>query len=371
MKFRTRLKRATVGALAATVVIGAGAFADTSSVSITLGVVNGQRSLQVTGIDSSTGLPAGPAVLNFGPSSTSAPFGVLVTDVAYERAGYDVTATLSNLYRLNADGTSACADTSVASGGFSVDFASASTDGVEAVTEPFLTFIDTNINEDMTGLGLDTSLLTSTLGVTVSNVAGLIQHLTTDLTLMNVGQGTDGTAFTAAASHPDCSGGAADPSDVVLQTGAVNTPDLSALTASALAAAADPTAAGDTVLTPSEAIAAGMLPTGATQPESVVGAGDGGILWEATKDALFQLLKDAGITLLEADLNALTTEVIKDLYADSTDTVSPDLVLSLVGQTGVYANVPTLKLAPNAVGDASTGLYHGVMTVTVVDRPTA
>lgn len=341
------------GALTLTVVgglLGGAAMADTSSVPLTLGVVNGSRTLQVTGADGAAA--TGPASLSFGPNRLSSPFGVVVTDLTYDRAGYDVSATLSNLYKLGADGTHDCA-ASVAATGFSVGFTDPTSRlaGVQAVAEPFLTFRDTDITEDLLGLGLVSSL-SSTLSVTVESVAGLVQDsLDTTEILMNVTDGTAGDSFSAAAAHPSCGGGAGTPDSVVLQSGAPASPDLSGLTGSVFSGAAI-----DTVLTPTEAITGGLLPTGANV--------NGGHLWEATRSALAVVLADAGITLLDSELDTLTDAVVADLVA-----AASDLVLSLIGQTGVYTNLPSLQLSETAVANATTGLYHGVMTVTIVDRP--
>lgn len=341
------------GALALTVVggmLGGAAMADSSTVPITLGVVNGSRALHVTGVDGAAA--TGPATLSFGPDRLSAPFGVVVTDVAYDRAGYDVSATLSNLYKLGADGVHVC-EASVPATGFSIDFLTPSSRlaGTEAVVEPFLTFTDTDLTSDLLALFPALSL-TETLTVSVEDVAGLVQDgLDSTEVLMGVSDGTVGDAFATAASHPTCGGGSATPDSVVLQSGAPASPDLSTVTTAVFDGAAT-----DTVLTPTEAITGGLLPTGSDV--------EGGHLWEATRSALAIVLADAGITLVDSELDSLTDAVVPDLVAGATD-----LVLSLIGQTGVYTNLPSLQLSESAVSDATTGLYHGVMTVTIVDRP--
>lgn len=375
MNMRTRLKRGTIGAMIALMVFGAGAFADSSSVTVTAGVVNGTRTLQVTGADS--GLASGPASLAFGPATTDAPFGVVVSDVVYERRGYDVSATLSDLYRVQPDGALACGETAIPSTGFSVTFDTASVADVNAALESFLTFTDDVVDDVNDVLGIEA--LTDPLEVTVADVPHLITDAeslatslgvsaseVTSLVLMQPASGTDNDVFDAEATNPGCPGtGAADPDDVVLQTADnPSDPNLDSLT-SAIFDGAD--SGSDDALTAAEAIAAGLLSPGAadTGDHTTDPIDEGGILWEATRSALDTLLTPL-LSLTEGQLDDITTSVVADLLADTTG-----LAFDIVGQSGVYTNLPTLHLNPDAVGDATTGLYRGQMTVTLVDKPTS
>lgn len=333
---------------------GAAAIADTSSVNVTLGTVNGERQLLVTGVEA--GLPAGGPQLSFGNTGVRSPLGIVVTDVAYQRAGYSVSATLSDLYRLETSGLLDCTGQAVPSDAFDVTFgALPAVSGVSALVEPFLTYTDSDVNEDLSLLGISLTGVTGTLSVTVEDFAGFVQDLTTDLELMTVADGTGGT-FLASAAHPACTGsGDASPTPVSLQTGTTNTPDLSGLTTQ-LFSTIDGSISGtdDSEVTAAETVTAGVLPTGADQ--------QGGILWEATRDALVVVLDSAGLLLTTLQLDDLTDLVVDDLVAGSTD-----LLLGLVGQSGVYPNLPQLELDRAKVADAATGLYHGVMTITLTD----
>ena len=339
---RTRPRRAVALAALLLGVVPVAAAADSSaSAPVTVVVANGSRTLQVTGVDAS--LPTGPVALSFGPTQTDAPFGIVVTDVAHSRIGYNVSATMSDLYRFATSGVD-CAGDVISSDAFSVahPLAALSSTGVEALVAPTLAFVDSNLGSN---LG---ALVGQSLTV---NVAGLTDSVSTALGLMSVANGAGG-AFTDQAAHALCGGGAATPTAVVVQTGATNSPDLSALAASIFDAAAG---AGG-VLTPAEAVSAGLLETGATSA--------GGSLYEATRSALAQRVAILGLnlSLLGTTLEALTTSVLGDLAGTA------DPVLDLVGQSGVYANLPMLSLDDAAVAGIDTGMYAGTMTVTLTDQ---
>lgn len=364
MNLRTRLKRASLGALAALTVFGAGAFAQTSSPTVSVAVASGARLLSVTGgtIDGTTGLPTGPANLSFnGTTPTASPFGVTVTDVAHSRIGYEVDATLTNLYRLNPDAilTSdrfVCGDR-IDSSAFTIGFATSSyqpQDQIKALVRSNLTFTD-DVADD---LGIASSPLTQ-LTVQVADWVG--ERSTTyvndlgssvTLTLMNVADGAGGT-FTQRASHPcdpTAGLGATVATEVGLQAGTLpSSVDLSGL-ASYLYDQANTTTID--ALTPAEAIAGDLLAPSSDQP--------GGVLYDNTKSALQAILNTLGLTV--SDLDALTADVVADLLTTA------DPVLDLLGQTGVYANVPQLELAPGATTGKTTGLYQGTMTVTLTDK---
>lgn len=356
---RRPLKRVATLTTAVVVVAGAAAIADTSTVDVTLGVVNGERSLAVTGVDG-LGAPVGAPNLAFGSTSTSAPFGVVVTDLAYKRTGYSVSATLSDLHRLSTTGVVDCtAGAEVPSDAVSVSFdALPGVTDVFAQVEPFLTYTDDaadNVNSLLT-------LSLASLPVTVADFAGFVQELdASGLTLMTVTDGAGGT-FTASDDHPDCGTGAAGTA-VALQDGATAEPSLSGLTTT-LFDSIESDVDADAVIDVAETLAADVLPDTADDAGTVTS--DGGILWEATRDALTVVLADAGITITDPQLVSLTTDVVADLKVAST----LDLALSLVGQSGVYPNLPVLNIDRAKTEGKASGLYHGVMTVTLVDDTT-
>lgn len=352
MNMRTRLKRGAIGALAALMVFTAGAFADTQSTRqpVTLANVQGQRVLQVTGSDLT-----GHASLAFGQNTTEAPFGVIVTDIAHSRTGYDVEATLSDLYKIDPAKTNGfdCTE-AVASSSFSVGFGAVPVFDPEiaATLESLLTFTGETAN--LTG-GVFTLLDTLGIDEVTADVQGVVTDLASSVPLMNVSDGDNtstGPAFTNPAAHDCDPTPGATPSSRFLQTG-----DTASVAASTFVSdffdlldGADGSTA-DNIATVAEVIDAGILPAGADE--------SGGQLYEATKAELESLL--AG-----AELGTLSLDDITAAVVDVMTTLETDIVLDLVGQSGIYANVPKLIYDPDP--NAVTGLYHGTMTVTLTDK---
>lgn len=352
---------ARVIALTTAVVVVGGAAAVADTVPVTHSVVNGFRSLAVTGSNGTA--PVGPPSLTFNSTTASAPFGIVVSDLMYERKGYSVNAVLSNLYKLDADGINCNA--AIPSTAFGVTFDPVPTQGaVKAVLDTTLTFVEESIKEELLAadpmLSSVLSAITGDLPVTVPGVKGVVQEVVPSFAtpLISVGNDGLGGSFTAQSEHPGCVGsGAASPTSVGLQTGAKNDPtalELTALHADIFDGANTSTTEA---LTVAEAMAAGLLPTGADST--------GGTLFEATKTAVKAVI-DAESTLVglvsDAELLATTDAVVDGLLA-----TSGQLVLDLIGQTGVYTNLPKLNLDTAKAGDPTTGAYHGVMTVTLVD----
>lgn len=373
MNMRTRLKRGALGALVALLVFGAGAFADdpgpTGSTTVSVAVVNGSREVALTGVDTGAPVPGTVPTLAFNATSTSSPFGVVVADLAHSRIGYSVSATLSNLHPV-AGTTYDCSDLTrrVDAGDLQVTFPSMSvqpTQDIEASLQPTLAFAD-DIADDLSGvLGLDATDL-SNLGITdtnltVEDIVGTLQSWATNLALMNPEDGAGG-GFAVAAAHPTCNtGDDANATAVPLQLGRLNDPgtalrDEIFATVAALDSTSTSISSTDAVTQTTDGNH--LLPTDATSV--------GGVLYEATEEALIQFLADNGISVTSAELASLTASVVEDLTADLTD-----LALSLLGQSGIYANVPTLGLTAQGVTDVSNlpnGLYSGRMTVTLVDE---
>ncbi|HEX2029656.1 MAG TPA: hypothetical protein VHF25_16865 [Nitriliruptorales bacterium] len=353
MTLLPRTRRALVVAAVVGTTLSTQAFADTAATNppVTLAVVNGQRLLQVTGSDL-----VGPASLGFGTSATEAPFGVLVTDLAHARTGYDVSATLSDLYRLDPTQPSGfdCAS-SVASSQFGVGFGVAPPFvpdvDVAALLDPALTFTGTTSNLP---IGAVRTLL-SGIGITevTAQVQGALTELTSATALMDVSDGANSDpAFTAPAPHADCDPSASSPTSRFLQSGTPATLDPASMLPdlAALLDGADGTVE-DAVITPAEAVAAQVLQSGTDQP--------GGQLYDATRNSLAAQL--SGIDLGLLNLDQITAAVVGVMT-----TVQSDLLLDLVGQSGVYANLPKLVYDPDP--NAVSGLYQGTMTVTLTDR---
>lgn len=358
----TRVAALTVLSLVA---VGAGAVADTSQIGVGVGVVNGMRSLHVTGTDFT-----GSTNLAFRNGSLAAPFGVMVTDVAYSRAGYDVTATLSDLYRLDGstDDGYDCT-TRIESKDLSLDFTGlGQLAGTAAFIEPIMDFAGSFSVQELLDLGLldlaDLTTLdlvaTDELAVSVADVQGLLDEALYGSPLMAVSNGVNAAPeFTAPAPHAcAATAGATSRNLQAGETVAPTAAQLDSLTSTVFGDAAGV----DATLTVAEAtVPDGLLDPGADE--------DGGILWDATQTAILNTLAAEGISLdlsdatVVADLDALTTSVIGGL----TSTLA-EFALAVVGQTGNYRNLPVLQLSETAVADVPTGLYHGVMTVTLADR---
>lgn len=348
MRTQKRFRKAAVlAAILSAATFGSQALAQTSSTTsdVSVAVVNGLRSLNVTGTSPVSGLPVpgtGPAALALGPTATQAPFGVVVSDLQYSRVGYDVAATLSDLYKVDpaAAGGYDCA-TKLESSQFAVNYANLlANSGAKALVDPVLTFTGT--------VPINLSLLTGLLsGTPTVPVQGVVQDVTTSLSMMGVTNGVGG-AFTNQGAHPVCGLAATTPTSVPLQAGTPQNPDLTGLASQLL----DLANGSDTVLTLTEAVTAGLLP-----PE----ADDiGGPVWTSLRSTL-QALDLASPLATILNLNGLTDSV----FATLSTTAAP--VLNLVGQTGVYQNVPNLVLTPNSATPA--GVYRGSMLVTLTDRP--
>lgn len=335
---RHPLRLAAVTALF--VLTGAYAAVAQSSESSTVDVttIDGTRSLNVTTL---SGANFGSTEL--GPNG-EVPFAVNVTDVLYDRTGYQVTSTLTDLYAVTESGLDC--GTSVPASEFSVGFLADPTQvtDVLGLVDSSLTFTG-----DLTSLGLgalgltDTTLTTTVDQISLQDLAqggGPFEGLEA-LLPMTTEAGAGGT-FAAAATHGECGGGSGSPTDVLLMSGDVqNELDLTTWLTSGLDTVFT-TAAGDGVLTPAEAVTAGLV------EQSVVES--------AVRDALIAL---------GADGTAITQTIIGDVLgvisADALD------LGTLLRQSGVYTTLAELQAS--ALDSYGAGTFRGTMTVTLVDTP--
>jgi hypothetical protein len=280
----------------------------------------------------------------------SAPFVANVTDARYSRAGYQINATLSDMYLVSGSGFDC--STKIPSGSFSLGFLvnPISVSDVKAVVQPVwdLSGSLTGTLATLLGVGAGTP-------VTVSNLEGeqLDERLdgafsgTEDALPVKVAKGTAG-AFSAPAPHASCAatpGGT--PTTRSIMDGSKS--DLSALY----------TWVGNSVTDEADANSDGAI----TANELVSnGAVSDGAMSAAVRDAL----ATAGVNLTTLDtLVAGGTVSMSQIYATLTATLDP--VASLVGQTGSYTATPKLDLSiPSGAGP---GTYRGTMTVTLVDTP--
>ena len=341
-----RTKRAVAVSLAMVVLATGSAFAQTADVTVV--TLAGSRIMSVKSLtgDNLTALSMGTA--------REAGFLVNVTDLVYDRKGYQVTTMLTNLYKYAA--TYDCNAPSIAASKLSVGYLANPTSikDIAAAAAPLLNF---------SGTIAATSPLFAALGLTGASNVNVASNVTQQLidyststvysgaeTLlpMNVATGSSGVTFTAAAAHTGCGGGAATPTTIKVQQGTVNTHAdfLNWLKSRVLAGHA--TAAGpDGVLSAAEA-ASGAIITQAGLDDSV-------------RTALIALGVNSTI------LNA-TPSLISDVEALMSATpISSISTSDVLRQTGTYSTLPKL-----IVGDLTgipTGAYKGTMTLTLVIDP--
>ena len=312
----------------ALVAAGMSSLASADTLTVSAATVNGSRTLAVLGDVGGTDI----STLTLGAGDT-APFATTVTDVAYEKVGFDVTARLSRLYQSDGSGGFNCANF-IESEALSITFADLpDLQVVDALVAPVF-----DLTDDVGGL-LGGSVVTHaaeslyTYGLDLANDAAPIEVQT-----------LSAATFTNRAAFADCSdGGSTDGSgepnvtDVLVNQGTPN----------------------DTLGTLYDAIEDDIRTTGdwATDgaPNTVGEYVDAGILDLA---AVRDTLEAAGILgLSDAQIEGLTA-TLQDITA-------------LVGQNGLYISTPVLNLdrtEPSA-DTAPTGVYKGEMTVTIADTP--
>lgn len=326
-------RRVTIGAVALFALAGAtlGAAADTSTVPVTVAVVNGTRTLTVTD-------PAGAAIggsgLPLGVGHSGA-FLVNVTDANYAHAGYQVSATMTNLYPYA--GTYDFGGDVIPSSAVSVDYPGnlAGLVDIESIVAPVVT-LSGNLGLLGTISGLDVDGVTQSVqtlsnAVTQDTLATVLDQLPVSLTAGATGAFTD-PADIGQAGEPGAPHGS--PTSKVLMSGDAQSP--TALL-DALVAALDNDLGGSTA---QELIDAGLL-----DQDTVLTAvaGDLGLVPS--------LLTNLQITTI---LNGLTGTVT-------------DITGDVLGQTGTYSSLPALGIDLPVGTD--TGVYRGQLVVTLMDKP--
>ncbi|MFP5309494.1 MAG: hypothetical protein ACLGIR_07950 [Actinomycetes bacterium] len=347
---RRRATRA-VGATSAAVLLAAGgAWAASDGADVLAATVTGTRSFTLQGVG---GGPLGDTTVTAGGSI---PMAAVVTDARYRNVGYQVSATLSDLARLDPtapDGVDC--STVIPAGAFTLGYL---TDPVSVLDVEGLVSTATTLTADLSGalatldplgtLGIpaavtltDLPLRDQTLADAVDLVAGSSAALP-----IRVAAGSGG-AFTDAAAHPTCAGGAPSPTSVLVMSGEANGALVGELLAWLGLALDDVEAAADTSgdgrLSAAELVAAGLLE-------------------QATVDAaVYQALLDAGVSraVLDAPGSTVVSTVVGLL-----DTTSIRLG-SLLGQSGVYTAL--LELVADDTLTQPTGVYGGRLEVTQVD----
>ncbi|MBW3663792.1 MAG: hypothetical protein KY469_11885 [Actinobacteria bacterium] len=322
---------------AATVAIASGAIAqETSSTDLTVVNIAGSRDMTILSVGGGafTSVELGTA--------REVPFLANVTDLFYENVGYELNASMSNLYPL--DGTTPVCGTEpgdfIPSGTLSVGFPAEDAfalGDVSALAEPVFTLTGTvsGTIASLTGLTVGDPLI-GTLDGQQLDVA--LDELLNTLPL-DAANGAGG-AFAAPLAHPVCGAGATTPTPVGVQTGDPNdTFDFAALEATIFDLIAD----GALTLSPADLVSEDIFSQ----------AGIDG--------AIRQAILDAGGTLplLSSELDTVVAEL------RSTMTVTLD-VAALLGQTGIYNTVAELVVGDLTSFDAGT--YGGRLEFTLIDK---
>ncbi len=328
-------------ALVLVTTLSAGSSALAQPIPVETSVVSGTRTLTLKSLvgDELTGVSMG--------TTGTAGFVANVTDLQYSRAGYQVTAALSNLYLHDGAGYD-CSKT-LGALNFSLDFLvdPVTVADVEAIAEAVW---------DLTGsLPGDLALLLGVAGGTVVDVtgldgeqlgrdlAGVLQGVEDSLPI-KVAPGTGG-AFENPGPHADCDPTPSSTTTLSLQNGTdSDLSDLFTWVGSEITAAADPDSNG--VISATELVDSGEVNA------------------DAMAEAVRQALSDAGVNLglLDSLIDAGTLS-ITDIYDVLEATLEP--VTALLGQTGTYLSLPKLNVSVPA--GTSAGTYRGTLTVTLVD----
>jgi len=335
-------------AVSLTMVLLAAGSAFAQSTEVTVVTFAGSRAMTVKSLtgDNLTAMSMGTA--------REAGFLVNVTDLVYDRKGYQVTAMMTNLYKYAA--AYDCGAPSIAAGKLSVGYLAnpISIKDIAAAAAPVLNFSGTIAATSplFAALGLAG---TSNVNVASQVTQQLIDYSTSTvysgaetLLPMNVSTGPTGTAFTGSAAGHPCGGGAATPTTIKVQQGTVNTHAdfLNWLKDRVLAGHATAAGSGG-VLSAAEAVAGGLA-TQAGLDDSVrtalIGLGVNPLILTATP----KLISDAEALMSATPLSSLSTS-------------------DVLRQTGTYSTLPKL-----IVGDLTgipTGAYKGTMTLTLVIDP--
>ncbi len=204
----------------------------------------------------------------------ASPFAVAVTDLLYDRVGYQVSATLSDLYPwdpVNEYGD--CTGTPVASGDLGIAFPTNPTkvtdvEGLLETVSDWSGELDAVTLAELVAIGLDTNLLTNGNVLEVADVESGRQQLASDDFLTGLEDALpikvlagDGGSFTSPDDHPVCTNGTLDGTVLTIMSGSRQ--DLTALGTwlheklDGLFDAADSTIDG--ALTATEAVAGGLV----------------------------------------------------------------------------------------------------------------
>lgn len=285
--------------------------------------------------------------LSLGATGTAG-FVANVTDLAYDRAGYQVTASMSGLYAVSGSGYDC--ERAIPSSALSLSFlvSPVSVSDLAALAQPLWDLVGSLEATLATTLGVAGGTLVSAADVAGEQVSGTLAGAYAgieDVLPVQVASGAGG-AFDDPAPHEGCdpAPGAAPTSRLVMSG---ETSDLGALfawLAGEITSAAD--AGGDATVSADE-----LVSTGTVTDETMAAA------VRAALDA-------AGVSLALLDaLVSAGTVTMTEIYASLEATLDP--ITSLLGQSGTYLAMPALGI--DLPEDAAPGTYRGTLTLTLVD----
>lgn len=337
-----------LAALLVTLALGAitQGIASAAETDVSLLTISGNRTLTLKTL---TGSDLNTMALG---SGREAPFLVNVSDITYDRRGYQVTAMMSNLYKFDPVTSTYDCSKVIDSNDLSINFAASpnSIRGVSAMVSPALAFAGTISNL------ADAALLTA-LGLPLSssvNVAANVTEQIQDLATSTVFSGLEnalpvkltslaGAAFAAQAPHPTCDTSASGATSVQLQRGQANNhADLLSWMQNSSNALYNAAAGSNGVLSIAEGVS-------------------GGLITQAAADtAIRTALTTAPLNVNPLLITSTVLASVESLLSAPAATVS-----SVLKQTGSYSSIPQL-----AVGDLAgipTGTYKGKMTITLIE----
>ena len=350
---------ATAGGLFLLAAVAVGPVGAQESTDVLLAAVAGSRTLKVT---TPTGADLNGGELDLGTSHSGA-FVTTVTDANYDHVGYQVSATLSNLYLF--DGSFDCAK-NVASGDLATSFPiDSQLQDLGALVEG-LVDLEGTVNGALATLldpGGTISLILSTAGLDpltgrplepAGQVTAQIEDTldgaldgASSLLPVKISNGSPGP-FTTPASHPQCGGGGGTPTSRMLMSG-----DASSLGGFVqdliddLEALVDGIAADDLV-------SGGVIDAAAAEAAAAEAV-------QGLEDQINAELAALSLPPITLPQTGTVIDAVLDLLVGLLDTTN------LVGQSGAGIAVPNLDADPASAPTA--GVYKGRMVVTLVDVP--
>ena len=311
----------------AVLAVGVPAQAQTSPVDVLLENPGGTRVVHVENLDGSV-----LEELDFG-TSRSLPFRVRVVDDAFDREGFQVTASMTNLYRADELGNVDYDLDDIASADVSLgSVASPSALDVKAVVQPVLDTVTTLTNPVICNLlGFTPLVLNDGCTINTNDIVGKVVEVTAPQDLLNqlpklplvpqpvtTGPFTNAEYGSGTVGFADPTPSALEPTSLQVLGGDASPVDLSALTT------------------------------------LVDALSDTALIDPAT------LLTQLGQTL---PLGSLLPAQVAELLAATTATVNTLTLSNILSQTGTYVSLPTLNV--NSAG-AEAGDYKGTLVITAL-----